>query len=139
MRKSDWFWLALLTCSQINLICHSVIKQCKARLAPNQHFVTSRSPESVYFHCQGIDTNKMLLSQFFIHPCDPTVVICYLIWPCDIAVCITYLVSHSSSLTYNAVIKGYFRLGVYRILPNTRAGTNTKKSRGAHVFRSNYI
>ena len=38
---------------------------------------------------------------FIIHPCDPTVVICYLIWPCDTTVCITYLVSHSYSLTYN--------------------------------------
>ena len=28
---------------------------------------------------------------------------------------------------------------IYRILPNTRAGSNTKKSRGALVFRSNYI
>ena len=28
---------------------------------------------------------------------------------------------------------------IYRILPNTRAGANTKKSRGARVFRSNYI
>ena len=45
-------------------------------------------------------------------PCDPTVVICYLIWPCDIVVRITYLISHSSSLSYNTVIKGYFRLGV---------------------------
>ena len=44
-----------------------------------------------------------------IHRCDPTVVICYLIWPCDIAVHITYLISHSSSLSYNTVIKGYFR------------------------------
>ena len=33
--------------------------------------------------------------QFIIHPCDPTVVICYLIWPGDIAVRITYLISHS--------------------------------------------
>ena len=49
---------------------------------------------------------------FIIHPCDPTVVICHLIWPCDIAVRITYLISHSSSLSYNTVIKGYFRLGV---------------------------
>ena len=49
---------------------------------------------------------------FIIHPCDPTVVICYLIWLCDIAVRITYLISHSSSLSYNTVIKGYFRLGV---------------------------
>ena len=38
---------------------------------------------------------------FNIHPCDPTVVFCYLIWPCDIAVCITYLISHSYYLTYN--------------------------------------
>ena len=38
---------------------------------------------------------------FIIHPCDPTVVICYLIRPCDIVVCITYLISHSYSLTYN--------------------------------------
>ena len=28
---------------------------------------------------------------------------------------------------------------IYRILPNTRAGANTKKSRGALVFRSNYM
>ena len=44
--------------------------------------------------------------------CDPTVVICYLIWPCDTTVRITYLISHSSSLSYNTVIRGYFRLGV---------------------------
>ena len=49
---------------------------------------------------------------FIILPCDPTVVICYLIWPCDIAVRTTYFISHSSSLSYNTVIKGYFRLGV---------------------------
>ena len=49
---------------------------------------------------------------FIIHPCDPTVVICYLIWPCDIAVRITYLISHSSSLSCDTVIEGYFRLGV---------------------------
>ena len=35
---------------------------------------------------------------FIIHPCDPTVVICYLVWPCDTAVHITHLISHSSSL-----------------------------------------
>ena len=49
---------------------------------------------------------------FIIHPCDPTVVICYLIWPCDIAVRITYLISQSYPLNYKTVIKGYFRLGV---------------------------
>ena len=59
-----------------------------------------------------ITTNIYVLPFFIIHPCDPTVVICYLIWPCDIAVSITYLISHSSSLGYNTVIKGYFRLGV---------------------------
>ena len=53
-----------------------------------------------------------LVCNFIIHPCDPTVVICYLIWLCDIAVRITYLISHSSFLSYNTVIKGYFRLGV---------------------------
>ena len=53
-----------------------------------------------------------VVSCFIIHPYDPTVVICYLIWPCDIAVRITYLISHSSSLNYNTVIKGYFSLGV---------------------------
>ena len=42
---------------------------------------------------------------FIIHPCDSTVVNCYLIWPCDIAVHITYLISHSLSLSYNTVIK----------------------------------
>ena len=55
---------------------------------------------------------ELISPHLIIHPCDPTVVICYLIWPCDIAVCITYLISHSSSLRYNTVIKGYFRLGV---------------------------
>ena len=55
---------------------------------------------------------RLELNHFIIHPCDPTVVICYLIWPCDIDVHITYLISHSSSLSYNTVIKGYFKLGV---------------------------
>ena len=54
----------------------------------------------------------IIILLFIIHPCDPTVVICHLIRLCDIAVCITYLISHSSSLSYNTVIKGYFRLGV---------------------------
>ena len=45
--------------------------------------------------------NSGLYLIFIMHPCDPTVVICYLIWPCDIAVCTTYLISHSYSLTYN--------------------------------------
>ena len=48
---------------------------------------------------------------FIIHPCDPSVVICYLIRSCDIAVHITYLISHRSFLNYNTVIKRYFRLG----------------------------
>ena len=46
--------------------------------------------------------------QFNIHPCDPTVVICYVIWPCDISVHITYLISHSLSLGYDTANKGYF-------------------------------
>ena len=58
------------------------------------------------------DHNGLIILVFIIHPCDPTVVICYLIWPCDIAVRITYLISHSYSLSYNTVIKGYFRLNV---------------------------
>ena len=53
----------------------------------------------------------IVLLYFIIHPCDPTVVTCYLIRPCDIAVCITYLISHSSSLSYHTVIKGYFQVG----------------------------
>ena len=48
---------------------------------------------------------------FIIHPCDPTVVMCYLIWPCDIDVRITFLISHSSSFSYNTVITGYFQVG----------------------------
>ena len=59
-----------------------------------------------------------IILYFIIHPFDPIVVICCLIWPCDIAVCITYLISPSSSLSYNAVNKGYFRLGVYTKLPS---------------------
>ena len=53
---------------------------------------------------------------FIIHPCDPTVVICYLIWPCDIAVRITYPISHSPSLSYNTVIKGYSGVQLYNNL-----------------------
>ena len=53
------------------------------------------------------------VDEFFMHPCDPTdPTVLLLIWPCDIAVHITYLISHSSSLSYNTVIKGYFKLGV---------------------------
>ena len=48
-----------------------------------------------------IACSKAEITVFIIHPCDPTVVICYLIWPYDIAVRITYLISHSYSLTYN--------------------------------------
>ena len=55
--------------------------------------------------------NIIYETYFIIHPCDPTVVICYLIWPCDIAVHITYLISHSSSLSSHSVIKGYFWVG----------------------------
>ena len=33
------------------------------------------------------------------------------VMPCDIAACITYLVSHSSSLSYNTVIKKIFQVG----------------------------
>ena len=58
------------------------------------------------------DHNGLIILVFIIHPCDPTVVICYLIWPYDMAVRITYLISHGSSLSYNTVIKGYFRLNV---------------------------
>ena len=49
---------------------------------------------------------------FNIHQCDPAFVICDLIRPCDIAVLITCLISHSSFLSYNTVIKRYFRSGV---------------------------
>ena len=49
---------------------------------------------------------------FILHPCDLTVVICYLICDiCDTAVHITHLVSHSSSLSSHSVIKGYFWVG----------------------------
>ena len=59
------------------------------------------------------DFSSLLTCQLIIlQTYDPTVVICYLIWPSDTDVCITYLISHSSSLSYNTVIKGYFRLGV---------------------------
>ena len=64
---------------------------------------------------------------FIIHPCDPTVVFCYLIWLCDIGTVIQgpgfesrwgcmfftlVVLSHSSSLSCNTVIKRYFRFGV---------------------------
>ena len=55
-------------------------------------------------------TTSRVSKLFILHPCDPTVMICYLIWPCDTAVHITYLISHSSSLSFNTVIKGYFSL-----------------------------
>ena len=70
----------------------------------------------IYGVCiHSITAISMVIMQtlyLIIHPFDPTVVICYLIWPCDIVVRITYLISHSSSLSYNTVIKGYFRLSV---------------------------
>ena len=47
----------------------------------------------------------IVISSDIIHPCDPTVVIFYLIWSCDIAVHITYLISHSSPLSCYTVIK----------------------------------
>ena len=47
---------------------------------------------------------------FIIHPCDPTLVICYLIRPCDITACITYLISHIYSLTYNLRIFQFGRI-----------------------------
>ena len=40
-------------------------------------------------HCRK---KKFRIQLLIIHPCDPTVVIWYLIWPCDIAVRITYLI-----------------------------------------------
>ena len=64
----------------------------------------------LHFHEQCF-TVAWQYKYFIIHPCDPTLVIYYLIWLCDIAVRITYLIPHSSSLSYNTVIKGYFRLG----------------------------
>ena len=60
----------------------------------------------------------LTVPEFVLHPCDPTVVIRYLIWPCDIAARITYLISHSSSLRYNTVIKGYFRCIINTTLPS---------------------
>ena len=62
---------------------------------------------------------SVLGSYFIIHPCDSTVVICYLIWPCDIAVRITYLVSHSSSLSYNTNIIRCTSLGFPSCCPES--------------------
>ena len=53
----------------------------------------------------------MTFNNIFIHPCDHTVEICYLLWLCDTAIYITYLISHSYSLNCHMVIKGYFRVG----------------------------
>ena len=75
----------------------STQSQCSA--PGNLFFLDSDTPGMAGAH---LDIRKYY--DFIIHPCDPTVVICYLIWPCDIAVCITYLISHSSSLTYNSRI-----------------------------------
>ena len=72
---------------------------------------TSRIQASYFTYLSYL---KFPISYSIIHPCDPTVVICYLIWLCDTAVRITYLISHNSSLSYTTVIKTYFRLGVYK-------------------------
>ena len=69
---------------------------------------TPRSDGSLKTGKSTNSPNASKVLHFIIHPCDPTVVICYLIWLCDIAVRITYLISHSSSFSYNTVIKGYF-------------------------------
>ena len=56
------------------------------------------------YSCSSTSTGLGQPIFFIIHPCDPTVVICYLIRKCDIAVCITYLISYNYSLTYNLKI-----------------------------------
>ena len=70
----------------------------------------------IIFLVDGIRSKTLILKflYFIIHPCDPTVVVCYLIWPCDLTVHMTYLISYSSSssLSCHRVIKGYLWLGV---------------------------
>ena len=80
--------------------------------------------------CIGLGLSKVItvngsnpvLNIHIIHPCDPTVVIRYLIRPSDI-VCITYLISHSYSLTYNLRI---FQFGCI---------INTKLPSSDHIIR----
>ena len=75
-------------------------------------FQDASSPVLKAFTDSAVRTaSSRLFQSFIIHPCDPTVVISYLIWLCDIDVRITYLISHSSSLSYNTVITGYFQVG----------------------------
>ena len=79
-----------------------------------RHFAKYRNLHKLIMNnCRVIIYNPGLFQilLFIIHPCDPTIMIFYLIWSSDIAVCITYLISHSSSLGYNTVIKEYFRFG----------------------------
>ena len=59
--------------------------------------------ESMMYQMEQLMKNNAycIITYFIIHPCDPTVVVCYLTWPCDKAVRITYHISHSYSLTHN--------------------------------------
>ena len=50
----------------------------------------------------------IIVGNSIIHPCDPTVVIRYLIWSCNMAVHITYLISHSSSVILRLLRIFYF-------------------------------
>ena len=74
--------------------------------------ITDRNmmPESKW--CLGVEY-QLLLLDFMIHLCDPTDSSDLLFdMAIDMAVYITCLISHSSSLSYYTVIKGYSRLGV---------------------------
>ena len=91
-----------------NNLCNNHLKFCKEQEMVDKKCDTSNTQQFT----KQTEHNSYLIWSFIIHLCDRTVMICYLIWPCDIAARITYLISHSSSLRYNTVIKGYFRLGV---------------------------
>ena len=93
--------------SNRNLICRPRSLIC-LELIPLVGFLCTVKPYSVYALLILVPAEQ----RFIIHPCDPTVVICYLIWPCDITLLITHLISYSSSLSCHMVIKEYFMLGV---------------------------
>ena len=82
---------------------------CIASGHPTPTIIWNKKGEPDYI--DGQQPVRYQILPFIIQPCDPTVVICSLIWLCDTAVRITYLISHSSSSSYNTVIKGYFSLG----------------------------
>ena len=79
------------------------IKSCSLDQCHTNWFISIVMVHGQYW--EHLPPLTMMYLVFYYTPCDPMVVICYLIWSCDMAVHITYFISHSSSLSCYTVIK----------------------------------